>query len=434
MSVEIEVGLENAARVKPLREDEISLEAPPPKGLANSKVRRLLIIGGVALVAVLAGLFLYYHNRESTDDAQVDGHITPVASKVYGRVAQVLVEDNQPVKAGQVLAKIDPRDYQASVDQAKAALALAVSDAQSAGVDVPRTRENVASGTSSADAQLAAAEADLARARVTYDQAQTSDLAWAQANVDKGRANAELARADVERYKPLLDKAEISKQQYDAAKANADATASSLRADQEKLAQAERSVDITKAQLAAASARVEQAKAGVASAHADVRQISMRASDAQGKVAKVQQARAMLEAAQLNLSYTDIVAPVDGVATHKQVEPGQIVQQGQGLLVVVPLENVWVTANFKETQLRKMKPGQKADVHVDTYGQTFSGHVDSIAGATGAVLSLLPPENATGNYVKVVQRIPVKIVLDPIPAEKAILRPGMNVDATVITE
>jgi membrane fusion protein (multidrug efflux system) len=434
MSVEIEVGLENAARVKPLREDEISLEAPPPKGLANPKVRRLLIIGGVALVAVLAGLFLYYHNRESTDDAQVDGHITPVASKVYGRVAQVLVEDNQPVKAGQVLAKIDPRDYQASVDQAKAALALAVSDAQSAGVDVPRTRENVASGTSSADAQLAAAEADLARARVTYDQAQTSDLAWAQANVDKGRANAELARADVERYKPLLDKAEISKQQYDAAKANADATASSLRADQEKLAQAERSVDITKAQLAAASARVEQAKAGVASAHADVRQISMRASDAQGKVAKVQQARAMLEAAQLNLSYTDIVAPVDGVATHKQVEPGQIVQQGQGLLVVVPLENVWVTANFKETQLRKMKPGQKADVHVDTYGQTFSGHVDSIAGATGAVLSLLPPENATGNYVKVVQRIPVKIVLDPIPPGKATLRPGMNVDATVIAE
>jgi membrane fusion protein (multidrug efflux system) len=434
MSVEIEVGLENATRVKPLTEEEVSLEAPPRKGLANPKVRRLLIVGGVVLVAVLAGLFLYYHNRESTDDAQVDGHITPVASKVYGRVAQVLVDDNEPVKAGQVLVKIDPRDYQASVDQAKAALALAVSDAQSAGVDVPRTRESVASGTSSADAQLAAAQADLARSLVTYEQARTSDMAWAQANVDKGRANAELARADLERYKPLLDKGEISKQQYDAAKANADATASSLRADQEKLAQAERSVDITKAQLAAAGARVEQAKAGVGSAHADLRQITMRTSDAQGKVAKVQQARALLDAAELNLSYTDIVAPVDGVATHKQVETGQIVQQGQGLLVVVPLQNVWVTANFKETQLRKMKPGQKAAVHVDTYGQTFSGHVDSIAGATGAVLSLLPPENATGNYVKVVQRIPVKIVLDPIPAGKATLRPGMNVDATVIAE
>src|SRR5580700_3274586 len=186
MSVEIEVGLENAARVKPeTLEQEFPLEEEPPKkGLANPSVRRLLFVGGVVLIAVLIGLFLYYRNRETTDDAQVDGHITPVASKVYGRVAQVLVDDNEPVKAGQVLVKIDPRDYQASVDQAKAALALAVSDAQSAGVDVPRTRESVASGTSSADAQLAAAQADLARSLVTYEQARTSDMAWAQANVD----------------------------------------------------------------------------------------------------------------------------------------------------------------------------------------------------------------------------------------------------------
>jgi membrane fusion protein (multidrug efflux system) len=433
MSVEIEVGLENAARVKNLPVEELPLEEPP-KGLKNPKLRRGLILGGVVLIAIVAGLILYYHNRESTDDAQVDGHITPVASKVYGRVEQVLVNDNQQVRAGQVLVKIDPRDYQASVDQAKAALALAESDAQSAGVDIPRTRETVASGTSSADAQLLGAEADLQSAQVTYDQSKTSDLAWARANVDKARANAELAQADLARYKPLLEKGEISKQQYDAAKANADATASSLKADQEKLDQAGRSVNIAKAQLAAAQARVEQAKAGVASAHADVRQISMRTSDAQGKLAKVQQARATLEGAQLSLSYTEIVAPVDGVVTHKQVEIGQIVQQGQGLLVVVPLHDVWVTANFKETQLRKMKAGQKAEVHVDTYGKTFPGHVDSIAGATGAVLSLLPPENATGNYVKVVQRIPVKIVLDPIPPDKAILRPGMNVDATVVTE
>jgi membrane fusion protein (multidrug efflux system) len=281
---------------------------------------------------------------------------------------------------------------------------------------------------------LAATAADLLRAQVTYAQARTADLAWAQANVDKSRANAELAQADLARYTPLMEKGEISKQQFDAAKANADATASARRADQEKLVQAERSVEIAKAQLLAAEARVSQAKAGVAAAHADIKQISMRTADAQGKVAKVQQARAALEAAELNLSYTEIIAPVDGVSTHKQVEVGQVVQQGQGLLVVVPLQNVWVTANFKETQLKKMKPGQKADVHVDTYGKTFSGHVDSIAGATGAVLSLLPPENATGNYVKVVQRIPVKIVLDPIPPEKAILRPGMNVDATVKTE
>ncbi len=434
MSVEIEVGLENATRVKPGVPEDLLLEEPPKKGLANPKVRRLLGIGGVVLVAILVGLFLYYHNRESTDDAQVDGHITPIASKIYGRVAQVMVDDNQPVKAGQVLVKIDPRDYQASLDQAKAQLALAESDARSAGVDVPRTQENVASGTSSADAQLAGATADLETAQVTYDQARTSDLAYAQANIDKSRANAELGQADLARYKPLLDKGEISQQQYDAAKANADATASALKADQEKLAQAQRSVDIARSQLAAAAARVDQAKAGVASAHADFKQVSMRTSDAQGKIAKVQEAQAMLQAAELNLSYTDVVAPVDGVVTHKQVEPGQIIQQGQGLLVIVPLQDVWVTANFKETQLRNMKAGQKAYVHVDTYGKTFPGHVDSIAGATGAVLSLLPPENATGNYVKVVQRIPVKIVLDPIPPDKAILRPGMNVDATVVTE
>jgi membrane fusion protein (multidrug efflux system) len=207
-----------------------------------------------------------------------------------------------------------------------------------------------------------------------------------------------------------------------------------LRADQEKLTQANRNMEMMNSQVAAARARVEQAHAGVSSAHADSNQVTMRTADARSKVAKVEQAQAALEAARLNLSYTEVVAPIDGVATHKQVEAGQIVQLGQGLLVVVPLQDVWVTANFKETQLRNMRAGQKAEVKVDTYGRTFSGHVDSIAGATGSVLSLLPPENATGNYVKVVQRVPVKIVLDPIPQDKAILRPGMNVDATVVTE
>ena len=431
MSVEIEVGFENATKVPRLTE-ELLLEEPP-KGLANPRLRRLLIGGGAVVLAAVAGLFIYFHNRETTDDAQVDGHITPMASKVYGRVAEVLVDDNQAVKAGQVLVKIDPRDYQAALDQAKASLALAESEARSAGVDVPRTRENVASGNSSADAQLLGAQADVARAQATYDQAQTADLAYAQANVEKSRANAELAKADLARYLPLMEKGEISKQQYDAAKANADASASALQADLQKQAQAQRNVAVAKAQLDATRARVEQARAGVASAQADVKQVSMKTADAQAKLAKVEQARAQLDAAQLNLSYTEITAPVDGVATHKQVEPGQIVQAGQGLLVVVPLKNVWVTANFKETQLKNMKPGQKAEVKVDTYGKTFSGRVDSIAGATGSVLSLLPPENATGNYVKVVQRIPVKIVLDSIPSEKAVLRPGMNVDATVIT-
>jgi membrane fusion protein (multidrug efflux system) len=432
MSIEIEVGLENASRVKPTME-ELKLEQAPPKGLANPRIRFLLFGGGLVLLVLLISLFLYYRNRESTDDAQVDGHITQISSKVYGRVGEVLVNDNQQVKAGQVLVKLDPRDLQAAADQAGAQLALAETDAQSAGVDVPRTQLNTQSGTSNADAQLAGAQADLMRAQSTYDQAQTSDLAWAQANIEKSKANAQLGQADLERYRPLMEKGEISKQQFDAAQANADATASALKADQEKLAQARRGVEIAKAQLDSAKARVDQAKAGIVSAKADTKQVVMRQADSQGKIAKVQQARAALEAAQLNVEYTTLVAPVDGVVTHKQVEVGQIVQQGQGLMVIVPLQDVWVTANFKETQLRAMKPGQKVEVKVDTYGKTFSGHVDSIAGATGAVLSLLPPENATGNYVKVVQRVPVKIVLDPIPPDKAILRPGMNVVATAFT-
>src|SRR5258708_4758720 len=228
MSIEIEVGLENATKV-PRMEEELQLEETP-KGLANPKVQRLLMAGGALVLAVIAGLYFYYRNRETTDDAQVDGHITPMASKVYGRVAQVLVDDNEAVKAGEGLGKIDAGGYQAALDQAKASLALAESEARSAGVDVPRTRENVTSGNSSADAQFLGAQADLARAQATYEQAQTADLAWAQANVDKSRANAELAKADLARYLPLMENGEISKQQYDAAKANADANASALQA------------------------------------------------------------------------------------------------------------------------------------------------------------------------------------------------------------
>jgi membrane fusion protein, multidrug efflux system len=433
MSVEIEVGLENAAKVKIPAPETQRLDLEPDK-LVSSKLRTRLILGGAILLAVFLGLYLYFHNRETTDDAQVDGHITPIAAKVYGRIGKVLVKDNQPVKAGQVIVQLEQGDYQAALNEAKAELALAEGEARSAGVDIPRTSENAASDTSSANAQLSGAHADLLRAQATYEQSQTADLAFAQANVEKSQANAQLAQADLARYLPLMQRGEISKQQYDAAKANADATTSALHADEQKLAQANRNIEICRAQLDAAKARVQQAEAGVATAHADIRRVAMRSADEQAKLAKVDEARAKLDAAQLNLSYCNIVAPVDGVVTHKQVEEGQIVQQGQGLMVIVPLQDVWVTANFKETQLRKMHAGQKAYIDVDTYGKTFPGHVDSISGASGGVVSLLPPENATGNFVKVVQRFPVKIVLDPIPADVAILRPGMNVDATVITK
>ncbi|MGB9421315.1 MAG: biotin/lipoyl-binding protein, partial [Candidatus Acidiferrum sp.] len=249
MSVEIDVGLENAAKVKTSPVPEPTKAAPAQKPLASPKLRRGLMIAAVVLIVAALGLFLYFHNRESTDDAQVDGHITPVASKIYGRVSNVLIDDNQPVKAGQVIVQIDPADYQAAVDQAQAALDIAEDEARSAGVDVPRTTETVVSTTDNADAQLAGAEADLARAQATYEQAQTADLLVAEANIARSRANAELAKADLDRYGPLMEKGEISKQQYDAAKANADATASALTADEQRLAQAKRNIDITHAQL-----------------------------------------------------------------------------------------------------------------------------------------------------------------------------------------
>jgi membrane fusion protein, multidrug efflux system len=401
---------------------------------AEPKFRRVFV-GALAVLAVLTiTLILYYYNRVSTDDAQVDGHIVPIASKIYGEIAEVRVDDNQAVKAGQVLVRIDPRDYQARADQAKAALALAESQAQAAQVAVPLTQETTQSYTSSADAQLANAEAEYDRAKTAYEKDSTAELALAHANVDARQADNDRAQADLARMRPLVQKAEISQQQFDAYLAAARVAESELAAAGDQLAAAERGAEISKAAMLAAKAKVDQARAGIEQARANHKQVPIKQADAAAAVAAVAQAKANLEAAELELSYTTVLAPVDSVVTKKSVEVGQIVQPGQSLLVLIPLQDIWVTANFKETQLAKVRPGQKAEIHVDMYGETFPGHVDSIAGATGARLSLLPPENATGNFVKVVERIPVKILVDPIPPDKAMLRPGMNVDATIITK
>ena len=381
---------------------------------------------------VIAGL-VYYRDRESTDDAQVDGHIVPVASKIYGTVVDVQVRDNEQVKAGRVLVKIDARDYQAKVDQTKAALALAQSQLHAATTGVPLTRETTESGTSASEAQVAAAESEYSRARLSYELYSTSEIAAARAASDARQAANDRAQADLVRMRPLAEKAEISKLQFDAYQAAARVAASELLAAQEKLSSAMREADIRQAAMLAAKANVEQAKAALKASRARLMQTDISTAEAASAAAGVEQAKANLAAAELQLSYTTIVSAVDGVVTKKTVEVGQIVQPGQGLLVVVPLDEVWVTANFKETQLARVRPGHRAEVKVDMYGASFRGRVDSISGATGTRLSLLPPENATGNYVKVVQRIPVKIVLDPIPPEKAVLRPGMNVDATIFT-
>ena len=401
---------------------------------ADPKFRRVFL-GALLVVAVVTiTLILHYHNRVSTDDAQVDGHIIPIAAKIYGDISEVLVLDNQAVKAGQVLVRIDPRDYQARVDQAKAALTLAESQAKAAEVGVPLTQETTQSYTSSADAQLANEQAEYERAKSAYEKDSTAELAFARANVDARQADNDRAQADLARMKPLVEKAEISQQQFDAYEAAARVAESTLAAAKDQLTAADRGAEISKDAMLAAKAKVDQARAGVKQAQANHKQVPIKQADAAAAAAAVAQAKANLEAAELQLSYTTVVAPMDSVVTKKSVEVGQIVQPGQSLLVLIPLQDIWVTANFKETQLAKVRPGQKAEIHVDMYGETFPGHVDSIAGATGARLSLLPPENATGNFVKVVERIPVKILVDPIPPDKAILRPGMNVDATIITK
>ncbi len=418
------------------RGEAVSPDMPEkgPSRWADPKVRLAAFAGGAVLLIATVGLVLYYQNRVSTDDAEVDGHIVPIACRIYGTVAEVMIHDNEAVKQGQVLVRIDPRDYQARVDQAKAALELAQSRAQAAGVGVPMTVETTQSTTSGADAQLAAAEANYEKSKYSYGKDSKSEVAVAQANVTSQAANNDLAQADLARMKPLMEKGEISQQQYDAYLAAARVAESQLNAAKEKLISAQQGAEIAHASMLAAQAQVDQARAMVAQAQASRKQVPIREADKASAEAAVAAAQADLEAAQLQLSYTTIVAPSDGVVTRKSVEVGQIVQPGQGLFTLIPLNDVWVTANFKETQLAKVHPGQKAEIDVDMYGKTFAGHVDSIAGATGARLSLLPPENATGNYVKVVQRIPVKILLDPDSSDKSILRPGMNVEATIITK
>jgi len=404
-------------------------EPPAPR---RSPVKFILL--GMLVVGLAGGLWAYYHFRDrvSSDDAQVDAHIVAVAPKVSGNVIEVLVRDNQPVKAGDVLVRIDPRDYQARVEIARAVVLQAQSQLNTAQTVVPLTSETTQSGTSGAAAQLADAQAELERTRLAAQQAGSSDIAVAEANVRTREAGNERAQADLARMKPLLDKAEISRLQYDAYTAAARVAESELRAAQQQLSSVQQTAGIRQASVQSAESKVKVAQAQVQASEANRKQVNVRRAETGTASAGVNAARANLANAELQLSYTAIVAPMDGVVTRKSVEPGQIVQPGQSLMAVIPLHDTWVTANFKETQLAHVRPGMEAEIKVDMYGESVTGHVDSIAGATGSRLSLLPPENATGNFVKVVQRIPVKILIDN--AHGLVLRPGMNVDATIFTK
>jgi membrane fusion protein (multidrug efflux system) len=379
----------------------------PPK-----KHRKLLIIGG-AVLAVFVGvvLWLYFSSYESTDDAQVDVHLYPVSARISGYVIAVNVGDNEWVEKGKLLVEIDPKDYEVAVAQARANLANSEATAQSLNITVPITSVNTTSQLSFTSSDIESAKAGIASA--------VKQLAAAHYQLVQAQATDVKAQDDLQRYKLLVDKKEVADQIYDQALAAA-------RASTAAVAGAEATEAAAKQAVEQANSRLAQAQANYQYAETAPQQVSSTKARARAAIADVEEKRALLEQAELNLQYTKIIAPVSGVV-NKTVVVGLNVQPGQQMLTVVPLEDVWITANFKETQLRHMRVGQKAKIHVDSSGRTFNGRVDSLAGATGPLFSLLPPENATGNYVKIVQRLPVKIVLEPGENKDHQLRPGMNV-------
>ena len=403
---------------------------PPPQPSQNSEASyrrrvallktpraRMILLIAVAVLAVgVFFLWRYLSSYEATDDAQVDGHVSAISPRVSGHVLKLNVEDNQYVEKGTILVEIDPTDYEVALARARADFADAQAQASAAGINVPLTNVSTSGQEASAVANVSNSKAGIAAARQQHEAAK-AQLAQAEANDVK-------AQNDLVRYKQLVDKQEISLQQYDQAVAAAQSTAAAVQA-------ASANVNAAEQQVIQARGKLDQAQANLRTAGTGPKQVAAIRSRAAAAEAEVQRREADLDQAQLNLTYTHVVAPVAGVVSNRTVEVGENVQAGQQLLKIVPLEDVWVTANFKENQLRHMHPGQPVTISVDANGKDYKGHVDSIAGASGARFSLLPPENATGNYVKVVQRIPVKIVFDPAQLSEHELRPGMSVEPKV---
>ena len=402
-------------RNKPLPSTERDFRTRP-SSTASPGFRIAVIIAVVVLLVVGFFVYRYMTSYESTDDAEVDGHINSISARISGHVTKLNVLDNQYVDAGTVLIEIDPADYQVAYQRAKADFEDAQAAASAAGVNVPITSVNTTSQVSATEADVASARAGIAAARQQF--------AAAKAQLEEAEANDVKAQNDLGRYRQLVDKQEISQQQYDQAVAAAKASAASVQANRAM-------ADAAQSQVTEAQGKLVQAEANLRYAQTAPRQMQISRSRAASAEAQVLQKKAALDQAQLNLQYTKVIAPVAGVVSDRTVEVGQNVAPGQELMKVIPLNDVWITANFKETQLREMKVGQPVTIEVDAYGRKYNGKVNSIAGASGARFSLLPPENATGNYVKVVQRIPVKIVLDPGENKDQSLRPGMSVEPKV---
>lgn len=383
----------------------------------------LLVVGGYEV-------WRYLNTYESTDDAQIDGNINPISARISGYITEVPVEDEQRVKAGDVLVRIDPRDYQVALAQAEADLHNAEAAAGNLQIQVPITGEDVSAQLKSAMASRANAEAALESAQRQLRAAEEA-VATAQAQVKEAEANYKTASDNVERYRLLVEKNEIARQTYDTAVDQAAANRATVDARRAGVLQAEQNVGVQQAAIEQARQQIVQADASIQSARTGPQQVVGRQAQAKAAAAQVQQKQAVVDQAKLNLSYTTIASPVTGIVGSKTAQVGQNVTPGQQLMAVVPLEDIWVTANFKETQLRRMKPGQRVTFTVDAYSGEYKGRVYEIGGASGSRFSILPPENATGNYVKVVQRIPVRIVLDPGENADHRLRVGMSVTPKV---
>jgi membrane fusion protein (multidrug efflux system) len=406
-------SVSDAGKESPIESSPLKSTGYAPRAGKNPKRRRIIVIVIAVVILVVAGLFLwrYFGSYESTDDAQADVHLYPVSARISGYVVKVNVDDNQWVQQGTVLVEIDPKDYEVAVAQAQANLASAEATAQSLNITVPITSVNTSSQLKSAASDVVNADAGII--------ASERQLTAAHAELEEVEANDVRAQDDLQRYKQLVDTRDVSQQVYDQALATAKSSTAAVAAARANESAAQQFVQ-------QAQSREVQANANHESAETGPQQVSSTRARVRAAIADVEQKRELLEQAQLNLQYTKIIAPVTG-EVNKTVVVGLNVQPGQQLLTVVPLDQVWVTANFKETQLKHMRVGQEADIHIDSTGQTLKGHVDSIAGATGPLFSLLPPENATGNYVKIVQRVPVKIVLETGENRDRQLRPGMNV-------
>jgi len=393
-----------------------------------------ILIGVAVLVALGVGAWFYLtRGHESTDDAQVDAHVTPVAARVGGTVLRVPVADNQTVEAGTVLVEIDARDFEIALERAKAELANAEAELAAANANVPITATSTSSGISTAQSGVEQAQVASDAAQHNLEAAEAR-LASARAKVGGEEATAVRDDRDAERLKGLLAKDEVSQQQYDAAVARAQSSRANVAVAQSQVREAETAIKAAQAGIAQAKVGQSVAGAELRTAQTAPQQVAAIKARAQSSQARVKQAQAAVGRAELDLERATVKAAVKGVVSRKSVEPGQVIQPGQPLMTLIPLEQVWITANFKETQLEDMRVGQRVKIDVDAYGNhEFNGKVDSIAAATGSRFSLLPPENATGNFVKVVQRVPVKIVLDAGQDSAHLLRPGMSVTPTVYT-